>query len=123
MGKVMPSFFVFIYLAALLSPLYPVVDYALHKEYIAKVLCENKDKPAMHCNGKCHLMKQIKKASEAERGNPAQTIVLEQFLPHYAPFSKAFPKPELMLLCSINFNWQEPLTGNHSTSVFHPPSA
>lgn len=36
------------------------VHYELNKKYIAEVLCENKDKPEMHCNGKCHLKKQIK---------------------------------------------------------------
>jgi hypothetical protein len=43
-----------------------VADYLLNRDYIAKVLCVNRDKPEMKCNGKCHLAKQLKKQDEAE---------------------------------------------------------
>ena len=36
-------------------------------EYITTVLCENKDKPKLQCNGKCHLMKELAKAAETEK--------------------------------------------------------
>jgi hypothetical protein len=57
----------FIVLIALfLKPILPVVDYVINYEYISKVLCENKDKPKLQCNGKCHLMKELAKAAETE---------------------------------------------------------
>lgn len=31
--------------------------YAINKDYIKKQLCENKDQPALKCDGKCHLKK------------------------------------------------------------------
>jgi hypothetical protein len=44
----------------------PVIclEYEINKAAITASLCENKDKPAMHCNGKCHLRKQLAKATE-----------------------------------------------------------
>lgn len=36
--------------------------YELNKDYVADVLCINKDKPDLQCNGKCYLNKQLKKA-------------------------------------------------------------
>jgi len=45
----------------------PYVEYEVNKEYIEKNLCENRDKPWMNCHGKCHLKKQIKKASEEDK--------------------------------------------------------
>ncbi len=60
-----------IYLMALLRPIFPYIEYLVNKEYIATVLCINKDKPEMHCNGKCHLTKQLKKASEDENNSPS----------------------------------------------------
>lgn len=33
----------------------------LNQAEIAAANCENKDKPQMHCNGKCHLAKELKK--------------------------------------------------------------
>lgn len=51
----------------LFKPLWPVADYIANYEYIIKVLCENKDKPELKCNGKCYLSKQLaKEAKESE---------------------------------------------------------
>ena len=51
----------------LVKPVLPVLEYVVNYEYVSKVLCINKDKPKMHCNGKCHLMKELAKASDAEK--------------------------------------------------------
>ena len=53
-------------LLLLLKPVLPVVDYVVNYDYISKVLCVNKDRPKIHCNGKCHLMKELAKNSESE---------------------------------------------------------
>ncbi|QCX39488.1 hypothetical protein FF125_13960 [Aureibaculum algae] len=53
--------FIFLYVGALIRPIVPVIDYNLNYDYIAKVLCINKDEPELKCNGKCHLAKEIKK--------------------------------------------------------------
>jgi len=50
----------------LLKPVLPVVDYVVNYEYITKVLCVNKAKPKLQCNGKCHLMKELAKTSESQ---------------------------------------------------------
>jgi hypothetical protein len=50
----------------LLKPALPVIDYVVNYEFISKVLCINKTKPKMECNGKCHLMKELAKSSEKE---------------------------------------------------------
>ena len=53
--------------AVVLKPIFPLVDYAVNYNYIAKVLCVNKTKPTLKCNGKCHLMKELTKAAESEK--------------------------------------------------------
>jgi hypothetical protein len=52
--------------AVVLKPIFPLVDYAVNYNYIAKVLCVNKTKPILKCNGKCHLMKELAKAADSE---------------------------------------------------------
>lgn len=54
----------------LTKPLWPVVDYVVNYNYIVNVLCENKDKPEMECNGKCHLGKELAKESANNDKNP-----------------------------------------------------
>jgi hypothetical protein len=42
------------------SPWGTIAYYHANKDYIARVLCENRDKPQLHCNGQCYLAKQLK---------------------------------------------------------------
>ncbi|MBD2756480.1 hypothetical protein [Spirosoma validum] len=37
-----------------------IAYYHVNKDYIARVLCENRDKPQLHCDGQCYLAKQLK---------------------------------------------------------------
>jgi len=45
------------------SRLFIYAGFKLNQSYITAKLCENRDKPLMHCNGKCYLMKKIKQAA------------------------------------------------------------
>ena len=63
----MKKIIIILALLMFLKPLFPVIEYAVNYNYISKVLCVNKDKPMLHCNGKCHLMKELAKASENEK--------------------------------------------------------
>jgi hypothetical protein len=58
--------FLGIYTSSVFKVYLPYIDYYANYNYISKVLCENKNKPQMHCNGKCHLKKTIEKASKEE---------------------------------------------------------
>lgn len=46
-----------------------LMEYELNKDFIISRLCVNRDKPAMHCNGKCHLQKQMAASEEKEQTN------------------------------------------------------
>ena len=48
----------------MLRPISPFIEYMINYDYISKVLCINKNKPELSCNGKCHLMKTLKKEQE-----------------------------------------------------------
>lgn len=47
-----------------------VANYAMNLHYYQTVLCENKDKPELKCNGKCHLKKELT-ALEPKQETPA----------------------------------------------------
>ena len=71
----------------IVSPAIPMVDYVVNYKHISQDLCENKDKPWMHCNGKCHLKKEIKKVLGNE--NPGKkkatipTLKLKEYTYYY----------------------------------------
>lgn len=55
--------FYLLYLLAMIRPLVPIIEYHSNYDYIANVLCENRDRPYLECNGKCYLEKQLKKTN------------------------------------------------------------
>ncbi|MBE8714012.1 hypothetical protein [Sphingobacterium hungaricum] len=46
--------------------------FEFNKEFIVKNLCENRFRPAMHCNGQCILMKKLK-AMDTEKEHDKST--------------------------------------------------
>lgn len=108
----------------LVKPVIPVLEYIINYDYIANVLCENKEKPELHCNGKCHLMKELAKASEDEKpvsGKKSfhqETEVLFIQPLHNISF-RVFILPEsnkVAILCNNNYSLLA------ETSIFHPPA-
>jgi hypothetical protein len=57
---------IFLTLFVVFRPLIPLVEYAVNYDYISKVLCVNKSKPELHCNGKCYLSKEIAKTNDTD---------------------------------------------------------
>ncbi len=47
--------------------------FELNRNYIATKLCENRDKPWMHCDGKCYFAKKIKQAEEKQASDERQS--------------------------------------------------
>jgi hypothetical protein len=61
----------------MLKPIAPFVEYAINYDYISKILCINKDKPAMNCKGKCQLM--IKLQKKQDNDYKSLTIHMEEY--------------------------------------------
>ncbi|RQO75379.1 hypothetical protein DBR43_08460 [Pedobacter sp. KBW06] len=50
-----------------------MLAFKMNQNYIASTLCENKDRPQMHCNGRCVLAKKLKQAEQNEEKQRVQT--------------------------------------------------
>lgn len=60
--------------------------YRVQRDYVAKVLCENRTKPSMHCNGKCYLAKQIKKVTNgSSTGSETNNTVEKENIVYLLP--------------------------------------
>ena len=54
-----------------------IAYYELNIDYITEKFCENKDKPQLQCNGKCHLAKELSVVTagvESDSGNEVKLI-------------------------------------------------
>lgn len=107
----------------LVRPVIPVADYIINYDYITKVLCVNKAKPMMHCNGKCHLMKELAKTAEHEKplsqkkSNLAEAEVL--FLEPVASFT--FQPFIISANNQVTCFYSNLYIAVNTASIFHPP--
>jgi hypothetical protein len=100
-----------------------VLDYQVHKARITQLFCVNKARPQLHCNGKCHLAKKLRKAADAESKAPAAgfaKIKYEILLPLRPLFTApaAIPAPPARFARYVALHYA--FTPVHS--IFHPPS-
>lgn len=58
-------------LAYAIEPVSILLHFYLNRASIAQTLCENRNNPSLHCEGKCYLKKQLERASE-EQQQPAR---------------------------------------------------
>lgn len=100
----------------------PHVNYWMNRDYIASVLCENKDKPELQCNGKCHLKKEIQaNADDQKEGQEASSRMMVEF---YQTSEVNFEFNSALDTDSDEFcDYCEPVVAGFSSSIFHPPRA
>lgn len=98
-----------------------VAEFRLNQDYITKNLCINRNKPKMHCNGKCQLMKKL--AAEEEQntaGNNTKTVKITGGL-----FMEKAPVMALVALLPELPSYNQVFIMHKPTSaissVFHPP--
>jgi hypothetical protein len=106
-------------LSANYSYLFIYAGFKLNQKYIATTLCENRDKPWMHCNGHCYLAKKIKQAEEkehAEERNNQKNGVQETFCQ-----AAGTVKFYTFLLQTINTPYHRPLPVSLERSLLRPP--
>lgn len=51
-----------------------IAYYQINKEYITRVLCENRDKPQLHCDGHCYLAKKLKAQEEKQDQQTSERV-------------------------------------------------
>ena len=98
--------------------------YQLNKSEIIQELCENKDTPMMHCDGKCVLAKKIK-ATEGNRENsPAvPSSLLEEIDPTTLVENDYLVNRSLHLIENSFGSFVDFYSSNYSKDIFHPPTA
>ena len=99
-----------------------LTDYQINKDYIAKVLCVNKSKPKMHCNGKCHLKNELNKAEKKSPVNRLNEKNEIQLFVSFYPTINLF-NSVLLIANNLRSDYTFHLSDKHLASIFHPPQA
>ncbi len=96
------------------------VCFTLNQPVVTKEFCINKDKPQLHCEGKCYLNKQLANEDNAASKNPFQkTDGLNQV------YTTSIDKDTAPLISSADCEYPGAVNNNRtisrSFSIFHPP--
>ena len=101
------------------SRFFVYAGFELNRDYIATKLCENRNKPWLHCNGKCYFMKKIRQAEEKEKNNERQSQKnLFQEAYFVQPNAVKFHTQLLQVIAIPNNRVNLPRTCNN---IFRPP--
>lgn len=109
----------FLFLLQSFTRTFIIVNYEVNKEYISKVLCENKEKKAMHCEGKCHLKKELDKEEKKEStptGSSKEKVEITLF-------NESIPVLFIHTANKVIYpaDYIAILPQNCSIAIFHPP--
>ncbi len=110
---------IFSLLSVSFSRFFIFAGFELNKNYIASKLCENRDKPWMHCNGKCYFAKKIKQAQENEKNEERQSqknLFQDAFVGQASPL-----KFQNQLLNIINTPYKPGVLSAFNGTLFRPP--
>ena len=120
---VLKYFIIIVTFFFLFRPIFPVLNYVVNYEYISNELCENKEKPELQCNGKCHLKAELAKASkdtvpasQETKNTVALEILFLETLCEYK-FNRIFVEKE-----KVSISYSKLYFRLHSTGIFHPPT-
>ncbi|WP_143087601.1 hypothetical protein [Chitinophaga sp. YR627] len=113
-----------IWLCQLSGRYFVMFEFYLNQEYIAQNLCVNKDKPQLHCNGRCHLKKQLNEEEKRDQNNPERRTDNRSEIFYDASFYVADLTPAYT---TLHTHYNNPACigtpVDQAFTIFHPPGA
>ena len=100
-----------------------VLDYAMNKAEITQRYCVNKDRPQLHCDGKCYLASKLRRSAKRESKAPNSAPVKIKF-EALMPLRLVPPAPVADFPALVRYARPAPThyQGAPLTGIFHPPS-
>lgn len=96
------------------------IDFKLNQDYIAKVLCINRESPQLECNGQCILMQKMKGTQDSDNPEQSQSPK-SQLLEIFSNLTVLFQPLAFSSTQGKLFNYMEQVSFKHLSRIFHPP--
>jgi hypothetical protein len=96
-----------------------ILHYKLNQKFITEKFCENKAKPKMQCNGKCHIKKTLTQLNGSKEKSNSYELEFSQYI-----IADSFLTPTISQKTIIN-NYHSIDSQNENigylSNIFHPP--
>ncbi|PWJ60495.1 hypothetical protein CLV98_101679 [Dyadobacter jejuensis] len=122
MRTVIAYVLLFAVMLPMLSPWGTIAYFHINRSYIAKVLCENRDRPKLNCNGKCYLAKKLKEQQDKRDKETTERI-------ENMPVNQLFFMPAYRLSLAgtrvirlrVDYYYLLPIYTTPTTDILQPP--
>ena len=115
---------VLLFLKVLVSPIL-FLDYELRKDYIIQNYCVNKERPELHCDGKCYLSQRIQQAQAQDEQRATNQFISELFSLETVEINTffSFTMGDFIVLAEeqANYVYEVHFPSMRGQSIFHPP--
>ena len=114
-------------LFASLSKAFVVGAFLVNQANISKTLCENRNQPKKHCDGKCYLKKEMTKDEKKDKTNSPFSVndILQEFVWVNAPITVHIPSSVFFASASSLVyanNVEQVFSQYYHSEIPHPPS-
>ena len=92
-----------------------IAYYQINKEYITRILCINRDKPQLNCNGRCYLAKKLKAQQEKDDQRTSEQV---QNIPSLQLFASALTS---FTFLTANFLQNQQQTFSYRLGTYQAP--
>ncbi len=120
--QIITVFFMLTWICQLSGRYVTILSFYMNQAYIAENLCVNRDKPQLHCNGKCHLAKKMSEEDRRDQERPDRKMDNSNEVFYTAANEPDFLKPSFT---SITHAWLYPysigIATDRPSDVFRPP--
>jgi len=93
--------------------------FGLNRNYIATKLCENRNRPWLHCDGKCYFAKKIKQAEDKQASDERQSQ--KSLFQEVYVISSTDVKFHSSLLQVISTPYTPTVPADRPATIFQPP--
>ena len=100
-----------------------LIDFQIRQDFIAEVLCINKEKPITVCHGQCYLSDQLQQAEEQQaESTPTRSIETLEVLYVLAKNSIGLSDRPASLVSNLKVGYRDVFYGYcFPAEIFHPP--
>ncbi|WP_254070998.1 hypothetical protein [Pedobacter sp. L105] len=105
------------------SMFFVYAGFEMNRKYIAENLCINRDKPWLHCDGKCYLMNKVKQAEKNEKKQEAKDNLTKMEVSFFQESHRiAFTEPIILEVHkSIFTHYAYQYSSSYIEAIFRPP--
>ena len=118
--KIIAALLLIVFFAQTFDQSFIELDFLANRGTISKIFCVNRDKPQMHCNGRCYLAKQIQKQQDENKqqgNNKKEKFEIQFFFVPAETTIVHFFSASTLIYGRVGENF----FSQYQHAVFHPP--